>query len=79
MKNWFDIIPSHGDIRKGHFDEAVFAADLGDVAAGTAPLRPNAESVPGSAEAARPEQVLIQVEDLEWIGKLSSLQVSNAP
>ena len=37
MKNWFDIIPPHEDIRNGHFDEAVFAADLGDVAAGTAP------------------------------------------
>jgi hypothetical protein len=36
MKNWFDIIPPHADIRSGHFDEAVFAADLGDVAAGTA-------------------------------------------
>ncbi|MFP4346160.1 MAG: ATP-binding protein [Anaerolineales bacterium] len=37
MKNWFDIIPPHEDIRKGHFDEAIFAADLGDVAAGVAP------------------------------------------
>jgi hypothetical protein len=36
MKNWFDIIPPHKDIRKGHFDEAVFAADLDDVAAGIA-------------------------------------------
>jgi hypothetical protein len=36
MKNWFDIITPHEDIRKGHFDEAVFAADLGDVAAGKA-------------------------------------------
>lgn len=36
MKNWFDIIPPHEDIRRGNFDEAVFAADLGDVAAGTA-------------------------------------------
>ena len=37
MKNWFDIIPPHADIRSGHFDEAIFAADVGDVAAGTAP------------------------------------------
>jgi hypothetical protein len=37
MKNWYDIIPPHADIRKGHFDEAVFAADLGDVAAKAAP------------------------------------------
>jgi hypothetical protein len=37
MKNWYDIIPPHADIRKGHFNEAVFAADLGDVAAQAAP------------------------------------------
>jgi hypothetical protein len=37
MKNWYDIIPPHADIRKGHFDEAVFAADLGDVASQKAP------------------------------------------
>jgi len=37
MKNWYDIIPPHADIRSGHFDEAVFAADLGDVAAQAAP------------------------------------------
>jgi hypothetical protein len=37
MKNWYDIIPPHADIRKGHFDEAVFAAGLGDVAAQAAP------------------------------------------
>jgi len=34
--NWFDIIPPHEDIRKGHFDEAIFAADLGDVVEGHA-------------------------------------------
>jgi len=37
MKNWFDIIQPHEDIRKGDFDEAVFAADLGDVVDGSAP------------------------------------------
>ena len=37
MKSWYDIIPPHEDIRKGDFDEAIFAADLGDVAAGNAP------------------------------------------
>ena len=37
MKNWFDIIPPHADIREGNFDEAVFAADLGDVATQDAP------------------------------------------
>ncbi len=36
MKNWFDVITPHDDIRKGHYDEAVFAADLGDVAGRTA-------------------------------------------
>ena len=36
MRNCFDIILSHEDIRRGKLDEAVFAADLGDVAAGTA-------------------------------------------
>ncbi|MCB0164247.1 MAG: ATP-binding protein [Anaerolineae bacterium] len=37
MRNWFDIITPHADIRKGQFDEAVFAADVGDVADGNAP------------------------------------------
>jgi hypothetical protein len=37
MRNWFDLITPHEDIRKGHFDEAVFAADLGDVAENKAP------------------------------------------
>ena len=37
MINWFDIITPHADIRQGHFDEAVFAADVGDVAEGKAP------------------------------------------
>jgi len=36
MKNWFEIAVPHEDIRKGGFDEAVFAADLGDVASGRA-------------------------------------------
>jgi hypothetical protein len=30
MKNWFDAITPHEDIRKGHFDEAVFATNLMD-------------------------------------------------
>ncbi len=34
--SWFDIIHPHADIREGHFDEAVFAADLGDVVNETA-------------------------------------------
>src|SRR3990172_6515752 len=35
-KFWYDLISPHEDIRKGEFDEAIFAADLGDVAAGKA-------------------------------------------
>lgn len=37
MKKWFDIIEPHEDIKKGDFTEAVFAADLEDVASGNAP------------------------------------------
>lgn len=37
MKSWYDIITPHEDIRKGEFDEAVFHADLADVADGNAP------------------------------------------
>ena len=37
MKNWHDIISPHKDIREGEFDEAIFAADLGDVVNRTAP------------------------------------------
>ena len=37
MKNWFDIVAPHEDIRTGDFDESIFAADLADVASGTAP------------------------------------------
>jgi len=37
MSNWFDIIQPHEDIRRGDFDEAIFAADLGDVLDGDAP------------------------------------------
>jgi hypothetical protein len=37
MRNWYDIIQPHADIRKGNFDEAVFAADIGDVTDGKAP------------------------------------------
>lgn len=37
MKSWYDLITPHQDIRNGAFDEAIFAADLGDVAAGNAP------------------------------------------
>ncbi len=36
MDNWFDIVEPHQDIKDGDFDEAVFAAKLDEVAAGTA-------------------------------------------
>lgn len=34
---WYDIITPHEDIRKGRLDEAIFHADLHDVATGAAP------------------------------------------
>ena len=37
MTKWYEIIEPHEDIKKGDFDESVFAADLGNVANGTAP------------------------------------------
>lgn len=35
--NWYTVAPPHEDIRKGDFDESVFAAKLGDVVTGDAP------------------------------------------
>lgn len=37
VKFWYELIKPHEDIRKGEFDKAIFAADLGDVASGAAP------------------------------------------
>ena len=37
MHTWFDVITPHEDIRKGNFDESVFAAKLGEVVSGDAP------------------------------------------
>jgi len=37
MKAWREVMVPHADIRKGQFDEAVFAADLSDVVAGRGP------------------------------------------
>jgi hypothetical protein len=37
MKPWYDLITPHEDIRTGQLDEAVFHADLGDVANRNAP------------------------------------------
>jgi hypothetical protein len=37
MENWYEIAVPHDDIRKGRFDEAVFAANLAEVAEGDAP------------------------------------------
>jgi hypothetical protein len=37
MENWYDIAVPHEDIRKGRFDEAVFAANLAEVAEEDAP------------------------------------------
>ncbi len=38
MKPWREVIDPHPDIRRGHFDEAVFAADLSDVLADRGPF-----------------------------------------
>jgi predicted AAA+ superfamily ATPase len=38
MPAWYDIVEPHQDIKDGNFDEAVFAADLGNVAQGNAPV-----------------------------------------
>jgi predicted AAA+ superfamily ATPase len=38
MVTWYDIVEPHQDIKDGNFDEAVFAADLGNVALGNAPI-----------------------------------------
>lgn len=38
MTTWYDVVEPHQDIKKGEFDEAIFAADLGDVALGNAPV-----------------------------------------
>lgn len=38
MSTWYDVIEPHQDIKDGNFDEAVFAADLGNVALGNAPV-----------------------------------------
>ncbi len=38
MKPWWQVVTPHKDIREGRFDEAIFAADLGDVVSGRAPV-----------------------------------------
>ncbi|MCS7241463.1 ATP-binding protein [Candidatus Caldatribacterium sp.] len=38
MKPWYEVVVPHRDIREGKFSEAVFAADLSDVAAGRGPF-----------------------------------------
>jgi len=38
MKPWHQVVVPHADIRKGNFDESVFAADLSDVLADRGPL-----------------------------------------
>jgi len=38
MKPWHEVVTPHPDIRKGNFDESVFAADLSDVMADRGPL-----------------------------------------
>jgi hypothetical protein len=38
LPNWWEVTTPHKDIREGRMNEAVFAADLGDVVYGKAPL-----------------------------------------
>jgi len=38
LPNWWEVVIPHKDIIDGKFNEAIFAADLGDVISGTAPL-----------------------------------------
>jgi predicted AAA+ superfamily ATPase len=35
MKPWFKNVTPHRDIREGHLDESIFAANLAEVASGT--------------------------------------------
>ena len=45
MLTWYDVIEPHEDIKKGNFDEAIFAAKLGDVALGKAVVDYNEPSL----------------------------------
>ena len=45
MSTWFDVVEPHEDIKKGNFDEAIFAAKLGDVALGKAVVDYNEPSL----------------------------------
>ena len=38
IPNWWEVTTPHKDIIEGHFDESIFAADLGNVMAGDAPI-----------------------------------------
>lgn len=38
MKPWHEVVVPHADIRRGGFDESVFAADLSDVRSDRGPL-----------------------------------------
>jgi len=38
LPNWWQVTTPHKDIREGRMNESIFAADLGDVATGKAPL-----------------------------------------
>ena len=45
MSTWYDVVEPHEDIKKGNFDEAIFAAKLGDVALGKAVVDYNEPSL----------------------------------
>ena len=41
MTTWYDVVEPHQDIKEGNFDESIFAADLGNVCLGNAPIEYN--------------------------------------
>ncbi len=45
MTAWYDIVEPHEDIKKGNFDESIFAAKLGDVVLGKAAVDYNEPSL----------------------------------
>jgi len=45
MTTWYDVVEPHQDIKDGNFDESIFAADLGNVCLGNAPIDYNDPSL----------------------------------
>ena len=45
MTTWCDVVEPHQDIKDGNLDESIFAADLGNVCLGNAPVDYNDPSL----------------------------------